>query len=279
MRTYWRVPAILGLMTIGACGPETCQPGDLACMERRCEAKATQACLDLAHAQWDGAPAAKADEEKSWNSVKKALAIDSTETRALERAACLENQALSCLVIKRMFDRGEGEPKDQRKAIAYAEQACAAGHAESCLEAARFTLLLDEKAALPLYEKACGYQSVEGCNMTANTLFLLKEDAKAEAAHEKACGMGSADSCNSLGDTHRGRMEGANAEQYFLKACELGNRSSCSSLGLLYRYGTRPSDKAPVQVNLQKAREFYQRSCNKGGTGDCTAVKELSGSP
>jgi TPR repeat protein len=245
-------------------------------MARNCDDKDVQACLDLAHASWAGKPPSKADQERGWNAVKQALVADSTMAHALETASCLEKKALSCLVLKLMFERGEGVAKDETNAFAHGVLACRAGHVESCIEGARAAWKASRRGeALVLFEEACGHGSVEGCGLLATAHSARGDHETAEPAHEKACAMGFPDSCDDLGETYRGRMEGAKAEQMFLKACELGKAVSCSSAGSLYRYGTMPGDKAPVQKNTQKAREFFQRACDKGYAAACKTVTEL----
>jgi len=59
------------------------------------------------------------------------------------------------------------------------------------------------------------------------------------------------------------------ARDQFTDGCERGDAAACSQLGVMYEYGLA------VAMDVQRAKELYDRACNQGNRGACVNYGKL----
>ncbi|UNM95806.1 sel1 repeat family protein [Ignatzschineria rhizosphaerae] len=98
---------------------------------------------------------------------------------------------------------------------------------------------------------------------------------KAAQYYEKAAALKQKDALFSLGALY---MNGfgfdediPKAMEYYRKAAELGDNTSINTLGYYYEMGSSPD----IEINLNTATTWYQKSCDNGDSHGCDAVNRL----
>jgi TPR repeat protein len=129
--------------------------------------------------------------------------------------ACRKNDFDQCLAAANSYGSGQGAPKDEPRATALFEQACALGAGAGCNLAGRMHEFAhgvpqDYSKALALYERGCGLEYVGACY---NVAVLLErgqgaaaDGAQARALYQRVCSAGGLTGCEAAK-----RLEGAGA--------------------------------------------------------------------
>ncbi len=161
-----------------------------------------------------------------------------------------DKDAASCADLALMCAKGEGLPKDDKKALGFYMSACDLGSALGCNQAGMrledgIGATKDDVAAVSLYQKACDGGRSEGCTnlarMYANGWGVSKDDPK--------------------------------AADLFQRACNLGDASGCSNLGFCYVKGRG------VEVDRPRGVSLLRKGCNTGNKWGCDVLKKLGESP
>ncbi len=215
---------------------------------------------------------------------------------------CDKGHGGSCNNLGVMATRGDGVPKDPKRAEALFEKACAAGEPNGCVNRAQMydEGYTEEDAALAtdLYRRACEAGSMLGCYQWGLVVMgSEKEDerARGEKLIERACKGGHRTACTANGSDaqraaifaeacERGELNGcdaaaylavsrknpAGAERYWNKACDGGWLSSCHHLAFAYAWGDNGFPKKPAA-----ARSALRKACDGGRQDACGDFERL----
>ncbi len=167
--------------------------------------------------------------------------------------------------------RAEAEAKEAKAAIEKATAECDAKKAEGCLALGRIHfdgkgVARDAKLGLGFFEKACGYQSKDGCRMWAQQETDGKTKLKALSA---LCDLQDADGCiqgGALADElvkagqlpEPKKVADRPALQLLAKACALGGAIGCTARGV-----------ALVNDDPKGAVESLTKGCDLGEPTSC----------
>ncbi|MFN0247966.1 MAG: tetratricopeptide repeat protein [Kofleriaceae bacterium] len=164
------------------------------------------------------------------------VAANADAGRAVLQRACIDGAGLACHnlgVIAR--DGAFGATKDPAGAYSLFEDGCRLGRGASCVEQAIALhagtgIPRDAKRAVELADQACG-SSAEHCWFRAELYQKEKKFTQARPLHDKACGAGSAIACHNLGVMLAkglgGKKDTKRSFDAFERACSLGIRDDC----------------------------------------------------
>jgi hypothetical protein len=184
---------------------------------------------------------------------------------------CRGGDAAGCALLGRIYERGSGVARDMERSAGYYDQACEAGHRQSCLFLASRA---EGPDAVRAYERACRAGSGFGCATAGQQ---HRKGAGVEASVERAggffergCKLGDPASCV-LGAEMFSQGPSADrrrAAKLGWEGCEQGIPGACLALGELLERAEKP----------RRAREAFRRACDLGELRACT-VARLRGRP
>ncbi|MEO8699758.1 MAG: tetratricopeptide repeat protein [Kofleriaceae bacterium] len=181
---------------------------------------------------------------------------------------------------------GRGKTPDPKRGVALLEQACSTDkHASSCtllgfLYSRGRTVKQDDKRAMAFYQQACELKDLEGCTNIGDQAYRVGDAKAARAAFVRSCDMGSGVACMRGADLIDrgigGDKEPATALPMFKKAMELlaplcpvqgiSDGWSCWVVGYLHEHGkATPKDEA-------KALAMYRAGCTAGNGNACMSL-------
>jgi len=258
---------------MAASGPTCCAVGTEyvssknACLEYRPERHCADGHLDACVA------AARELEGKS--------AVGAGYAAELYRFACESGAAAGCRGLGGLYRDGRGIEADLPRAKALLEQACAAGDALSCVDAAELTLRVTSDATLAteLLVQACNRGVGSACIRV-----LQAERGKAQLTAERerslleqACEGGDPSGCSLLGDAFLQGLiapqSSSHAAMHYRSACDAGLSEACLRLAVLTEEGNGVLRDASAAVDL------YSRACGAGLTNACLrrdSIKAIS---
>lgn len=272
----WLAPLVLGLsgdvaqardmcpIGMAASGPTCCAVGTEyvssknACLEYRPERHCAEGHLDACVA------AARELEGKS--------AVGAGYAAELYRFACESGAAAGCRGLGGLYRDGRGIDVDLPRAKALLEQACAAGDALSCVDAAELTLQVTSDATLAneLLVQACNRGVGSACLRVLQTERVSARVApeRERSLLEQACAGGDALGCSMLGDAFLQGLiapqSSSHAALHYRSACNAGLSEACLRLAVLTEEGNGVLRDASAAVDL------YSRACGAGLTHACT---------
>ena len=177
--------------------------------------------------------------------------------------ACDLNLCTACTDLGNMYYRGEGVPKNFRKA---------------------FDLFTKSIEQCPIYEKpyiALGDMHYNGDGIAQDHKLASSLYKKACEQAEQSCNMFEyADQCSFLGELYytgdRIKQNLKNATMFFNKACNLKHAASCHQLAKIYEFGKTSKDHIDkIDINYKAAAELYKKACELGFNTDCTKAESL----
>ena len=121
------------------------------------------------------------------------------------------------------------------------------------------------------YSLKCHHKEAFYCNQVANMLFagdMVEEDKNhAKYFYKKGCQYGSGNACFTLGRFYH---QGKTKLRLYEKSCQMKYYQGCVQLGYMYTYG-----KSEVVRNKVKAKEYFQKACNKKVKLGCVYYRNL----
>ena len=197
-------------------------------------------------------------------------------TNAESQSTCGVGSFEDCFELGEAYRKGDGVPRDARRAAEFYERACDGGYAPGCHNLGKsYTegegVGQDWAQAAELYWRACDGGYAEGCNnlgyLYAEGVGVPLDRARAAGLYERACDGGNAEGCYNLGDYY---SEGKGVVQDWVQVAELYRRAcrgevarGCYKLGFLY------SEGQGVDQDWAQAAELFRRSCGAGNTPGC----------
>jgi hypothetical protein len=140
---------------------------------------------------------------------------------------CRYGQQSACLDLAEMYERGEGTPRNDDRAVELYEAGCAAGAPSGCVGQIRVLKTKDPKRALELSRRGCKQNHAEFCG-------FVVEIAKKDAAEifEADCTAQTSMACLELGRQLE-RTAPARALEVFRKLCPDGSGPTyaCDAVG------------------------------------------------
>ncbi len=181
-------------------------------------------------ADWDGAPLALAEGEVLYHvgssvdgnkdlvaTVYRPYAPPQSDNRTADaeggcklgealrcQTQCEGGNSASCLNLAKMYEDGNGIPKNIERMVQYYKMACEQGETSSCTSLGnRYQRGIDVPAdpaqAVPLYQRACGLGSASGCALLGGLYEegngVAQDRTRASELYEKACKNGSSSAC------------------------------------------------------------------------------------
>jgi TPR repeat protein len=180
----------------------------------------------------------KGNSQNQHRETATALLQDQPSSSDLENA-CSHGNIDKCYSAGRLFELGQGVPRDYMQAYKYFKQACDGGNVEGCNE--------------------LGF-------LFANGFGVARDYQQAYKYGKQACDGGEMLSCKNLGllflNGQGVALDYSQAFKYFKQACDGGNPLGCNSLGFLFEHGDG------VQQDYTQAFKYLKRACDAGeGTG------------
>jgi len=164
------------------------------------------------------------------------------------RTACMASNGAACIRVgSLLMNDDDGVPGNRAEAATYYDRACTAGTAAGCTVIGTFVrdgedVPLDLARARQLFRQACDGGAVLGC--TELGLLLV---------------------------TDRGGPRDFTGGRIALTAgCDGENYNACSILGMIYQFGL------DVEVNLDTARDLFQRACDNNVQDACERLAGLA---
>ena len=196
-----------------------------------------------------------------------AAPCEKTDYPACEKG-CAKKQGTSCMRLGfLLMGIEQGAPaKDDGKARAAMEEACALKTGEACVYAGTMAEVgRGQKASIEVarawWDKGCKQGHGGSCDKAAFSFYETGEKAKAAKYHELACRGGETRDCGALGQMEiQGDGIPAAPERgvkRLIAACtDRGSGHACVEAGVAYEKGE--VGKAP---DLARARQLYAKGC------------------
>lgn len=198
-----------------------------------------------------------------------------------ELKACTAKKGDVCLTIGQRYV----DQKAYDKALDYYLKACDAKAYKGCGWAATLLMLgqngvtKDEKKASALREKACANDDGASCNDIGTAWSEGKEGApkvdlaKAKNFYERACKLKDGLGCFNLGNVYRMgegvKVDDKEAFSNFTLSCDLGAAKGCTELAIMYYEGKGAAKDAG------KAQELLDKACKMGSDVACKNADKL----
>ena len=183
-------------------------------------------------------------------------------------AACEARDFVACNNLGTLFERGDGRPRDLRRATQLYARACDGNDALGC---ANLGALLfngrgdarDLRRAVALFERSCAAGNAYGCTNLGVALQqgrgTVANPARAIPLLARACDGGSAVACNDLGSAYENGSGVAQnygtAVRLHQRACTAGDLMGCANLGVAYFTGHGVTQDRAAGVAL------FRRAC------------------
>ncbi|CZE47837.1 tetratricopeptide repeat protein [Campylobacter geochelonis] len=193
--------------------------------------------------------------------------LDKEKSKNFTTKACNYGNLSSC--PKKMPDESK---------ITNLRKDCASSNYKACSKLA-YELNKQNKDGKFDYEIEDSYK--KGCEFGKNKIscsnlgqFLSEKNRLDESIIylKKSCEMGFARGCYNAGMVYAFDYEppyGKEATKYFIKSCEMGHSWGCYKAGSMYKNAWGGNEK-----NIEKAYEFWQKSCLKEGIG-CRELEDI----
>jgi TPR repeat protein len=198
---------------------------------------------------------------------------------SVDEKTCKGGDAQGCIKLGLRYRKGDGVPKDERRATAQFQRACEGGAAEGCGQLGMSYMVgsgvtQDKRRGVALLEKSCEGGDAMGCLILgasyANGNGVPKDERRASAVYEKACEGGQALGCASLGVSYQHGngvpQDKSRAAALYEKACKGGQALSCGFLGGLYASGQG------VPQDERRAAALYEKACEGGQALGCSSL-------
>jgi TPR repeat protein len=177
---------------------------------------------------------------------------------------CERGNKASCGALAWMVHLAATAPADEERALKLSSDACDAGVAPACTNAA--TLELEGETAeraISRYERGCRLGDAEGCVSLGMLHFggnyPFSNPPSSFRWFLRGCAAGSAAACGDLALSYEHGLgvgqDGPRAAVLATAACESGEPLFCSNAGVLYLQG------AVIKQDLPRARGFFERAC------------------
>ena len=165
---------------------------------------------------------------------------------------------------------------DKQKALEDdAKIACEIGISDGCIKLAKdYEQKNDLEHANEIYTKLCNNNNKEACKALAGNLlkgnpseknikvaYEIYKNVDASKANtvfngEHGCLLNNSLVCFEMGLEYNNKGDYKKANEYYEMGCNLGDGGSCNNLGINYKNGDG------VLVDIDKAKEFFQRACD-----------------
>lgn len=235
-----------------------------AALQKRCDAKQADACVELGYRLEYG----------------KGMAKDASQALALYQQACDLKSGFGCKSVADAFKNGEGVAADAARAAGLYGKACDLEEAEACVELA---MMHEKGEGVPkdasrfdsLFERGCKLGSGV-CQDIAYFHHVLP--------YEGDCAKGDAEACSHIGDAYYGGpdyliVKKDKAAEHFRKACDGNYAQACFMLGLLHSEGDGVNkDAAKANELFRKAGDLSRKGCDgnsKDASWDCRRLGTL----
>ncbi len=192
------------------------------------------------------------------------------------KKACDAGLYMGCGRLGYMYDKGDGVPKDRKRADILLNKACNAGTPGDCFDIAeRYEPYPGDLKfrETDFYGKACDRSYGKGCSALARIYRAEKDPSKAVTYDAKACNLGISDSCvfaASIYDSGEGvTKDPARAASLYTKGCDARSKDACIKLAGKYETGNG------VATDIAKAVSYYSRPCDFGYYDICYAMGEV----
>ncbi|MDE1155417.1 MAG: tetratricopeptide repeat protein [Acidobacteriaceae bacterium] len=210
-----------------------------------------------------------------------ALLQDQPSSSDLE-SACGNGNIDKCYSAGRLFELGQGVPRDYMQAYKYFKQACDGGNIEGCNElgflfANGFGVARDYQQAYRYGKQACDGGEMLSCK-NLGLLFLdgqgvAQDYSQAFKYFKQACNGGNALGCNSLGFLFEHgdgvQQDYTQAFKYLKRACDAGEGIGCANIDLMFDLGNG------VTKDFKQAFDFYKQMCDTSQFRGCDLLGQL----
>lgn len=199
---------------------------------------------------------------------------------------CVAGDGPSCFYAARAFYNGEGVATSIGQAFTLFKEACEAGYLDGCgwqglLTASGRGTKADRKTGLSTMAYACKQGSDTACLQIGSILvegrFGVKKNAKTGLETLAAtCNRGDSRACTAAGrylyEGKHVRRDITTAGRWLLLACQTNDADACFMIGRILEGGEGAYDE-----DIDKATNYYGRSCQLGSDTGCKALAELEG--
>ena len=207
---------------------------------------------------------------------------ESADIKAEVQSTCGVGSFEDCFELGESYRKGDGVPRDARRAAEFYERACDGGYAPGCYNLGKSYsegegVGQDWAQAAELYWRACEGGYGGGCNnlghLYAEALGVPVDRGRAAEFYERACDDGFAEGCYNLGDSYTAGegvgQDWAQAAELYRRACSGDVALGCYKLAILY------SEGQGVGQNWAQAAELYGRACGAGYAEGCYSLGYL----
>ena len=207
---------------------------------------------------------------------------ESADIKAESQSTCGVGSFEDCFELGESYRKGDGVPRDARRAAEFYERACDGGYAPGCYNLGKSYsegegVGQDWAQAAELYWRACEGGYGGGCNnlghLYAEALGVPVDRGRAAEFYERACDDGFAEGCYNLGDSYTAGegvgQDWAQAAELYRRACSGDVALGCYKLAILY------SEGQGVGQNWAQAAELYGRACGAGYAEGCYSLGYL----
>jgi TPR repeat protein len=95
------------------------------------------------------------------------------------------------------------------------------------------------------------------------------EDQEVNFAKHKCNNLNEKNNCKNLADMYESLNDRSNSFKYRLKACEANDFQSCFKIGEMYRTGENIIKPLLIDIDKEKAKKFYYKSCSNEYKNGC----------
>ena len=230
----------------------------------------------------DSSPAGgKGNSQNLHQKTATALLEDQSSSSILENA-CNHGNLDKCFSAGRLFELGQGVPKDYMQAYKYFKLACDGGNVEGCNElgflfANGFGVAQDYQQAYKYGKQACDGGEMLSCK-NLGLLFLNGQGVALDYSQafkyfKKACDGGNPLGCNSLGFLFEHgdgvQQDYTQAFNYLKRACDAGEGIGCANIDVMYDLGNG------VTKDFKQAFDFYKQMCETSQFRGCDLLGQL----
>ena len=201
---------------------------------------------------------------------------ESVATKPDSQSTCGVGSFEDCFELGESYRKGDGVPRDARRAAEFYERACDGGHARGCYNLGKCYsegegVGQDWAQAAELYWRACDGRYAGGCNnlgyLYAEGVGVPLDRGRAAGFYERACDGGFAEGCYNLGDSY---TEGEGVTQDWSQAAESYRRACSGEVALgCYKLGVLFSEGKGVNQDWAQGADLFRRACGAGNAAGC----------
>jgi TPR repeat protein len=188
-------------------------------------------------------------------------------------AQCDLGSAGSCALLGRMYEVGNGVPRDLERAVRLLDKGCKGGATPACGRIGELLLGTPrEEDGKKLLQRSCSGGWVNACTILGTHIVKTKSAAKVDLVDifRRGCSGGDPEGCWTIGTLFQEglgvRQNDAEAARYFETACSGGAKLGCSSFAKLLDEGKGLAPDPARAVSLLKS------SCDRGYPDSCASL-------